>query len=189
MDGVFWHDEFGFVVDPHHMPSRFPAAQPFELLRFDERLSSSGKLPRLNQSPVASWLVARLFQLTRERLCYETVHQCFNDGGGYWLNFISFTRELKPLAFLNLHANSSRVQLWGTCSDDIAPSTVINAFVGALMAQPDDLMICKWTITDSDPPDRDKRRFGDTNIFGWDGSKFLGVSRPSDNDNTSTPGE
>lgn len=96
MDGVFWHNDMGFVVDPQRMASSFPDAQMIEQLQFAQVLKSSGKLPSLGPAPVASWLLARLFQLTLERLGFETHGKIYNDGGGYYLNFVAFTRDLRP---------------------------------------------------------------------------------------------
>src|SRR5262245_41810283 len=111
MDGVFWRGDMGFVVDPQHMSSSFPDAKNLEQPDFAGVLSSSGKLPSLGTAPVASWLLARLFQISRDRLGIETHGRSYNDGGGYYLNFVAFTRDLRPAAFFNLHGDSSGIRI------------------------------------------------------------------------------
>jgi len=128
----------------------------------------------LGPAPVASWLLARLFQVTRERLGFETHGRSYNDGGGYYVNFIAFSRDLRPAAFFDLHADSTGVRLWGTCSADVSPDIILKSFVGALLENANDLMVCKLTTIDTDPADLGKRRFGKPQVYGWDGAKFLG---------------
>lgn len=177
MDGVFWRDDMGFVVDPQCMSSSFPDARNIDQPNFGEILKSSEKLPSLGPAPVASWLLARMFQLTRERLGFETHGRSYNDGGGYYLNIVAFTRDLRPAAFFNLHGDSTGVRLWGTCSSEFSPEAILKSFGEVLLESPDDLMKCKLTTIDSDPPNLDKQRFGKPHIYGWDGSKFLGFRK------------
>src|SRR5262245_5305900 len=174
MDGVFWCDDMGFVVDPQGMESSFPDARSIQQPEFAAILESSGKLPPPGPAPVASWLLARLFQLTRERLGFETHGRSYNDGGGYYLNFVAFTRDLRPAAFFNLHADSAGVRVWGTCARDFSADAVLKSFTEALLENPNELMACKLTTIDTDPPDLHMRRFGKPHVFGWDGSRFLG---------------
>ncbi|MGL6074239.1 MAG: hypothetical protein ACRC8S_08765 [Fimbriiglobus sp.] len=177
MDGVFWHDDMGFVVDPQKMPASFPDAVKIEVIDFAERLEASGKLPPLGPAPVASWLLARLFQLTRDRLGFDTNERIRNDGGGYYLNFVAFTRKLKPVAFFMLHGQSKSVRLWGTCPSEISPEAVLLAFSESLLENPTDLMVCKVTTIDTDPPNLHVKRTGKPIVFGWDGTGFLGFRK------------
>jgi len=177
MDGVFWRGEMGFVVDPQHMASRFSDAMSIDQPDFAAILESSGQLPSLGPAPVASWLLARLFQLTRERLGFETHGRSYNDGGGYYLNFVAFTRELKPAAFFNVHGDSAGVRIWGTCAAEFTPRAILESFTEAILESPNDLMVCKLTTVDTDPPDLDKRRFGKPHVCGWDGTNFLGFRK------------
>jgi hypothetical protein len=179
MEGVFWHDDMGFVVDPQNMASSFPDAKSIDQPDFAEVLKSSGKLPLLGAAPVASWLLARLFQLTRDRLGFETHGRSYNDGGGYYLNFVAFTRDLKPAAFFSLHGDSVGTRLWGTCAPEFAPDAILKSFSAAILDNPNDLMVCKLTTIDTDPPGLEKRRFGRPHVYGWDGSKHLGFSQES----------
>ena len=71
MDGVFWHHEIGFVVDPQRMASTFPDGVRIGQTPLDSLLKETGKLPPLGRAPVASWLLARLMHLTNERLGFE----------------------------------------------------------------------------------------------------------------------
>jgi hypothetical protein len=174
MDGVFWSGDLGFVVDRLHMPARFSDARSIDQPGFAAVLESSRKLPSLGPAPVASWLVARLFQLTRERLRFEPQDRIYNDGGGYSLNFVAFTRELKPAAFFDIHGDSAGVRVWGTCAAEFSPAAILQAFIAAILESPDDLMICRLVTVDTDPPDLEKRRFGKPQVYGWDGNRFLG---------------
>jgi hypothetical protein len=174
MDGVFWHDDLGFVVDSQHMASSFPDARRIDEHQLAVRLDSSGKLPPLGPAPVASWVLARLFCLTRERLGFETHARLYHDGSGYYLNFVVFTRDLRPAAFLNLHGNSAGVRVWGTCTPEFCPDAIMKAFIDVLLENPNDLNVCKLTTIDTDPVDLDKRRLGKPHVYGWDGLKFLG---------------
>jgi hypothetical protein len=174
MNGVFWNANIGFVVDRHHMPSQFPDAKKIEQPDFADLLQASGKLPSLGPAPVASWVLARLFHLTNEGLGFGTHDRCYNDGGGYYLNFIAFTRAMKPTAFFYLHGTSNRIRLWGTCAGDASADTILASIADALTENPMELIACKLTTVDTDPPDLHKRRFGKPHVYGWDGNKFLG---------------
>ncbi len=113
LDGVFWQNELGFVVDKHKMPSSFPSGDIFGPVSLRALLLDSKKLPNLGAAPVASWLLARLMQLTNEGLGFERNDRLYNDGGGYYLNFITFSRNMTPLAFFNVHGTSEECSCWG----------------------------------------------------------------------------
>jgi hypothetical protein len=176
MEGVFWHGDMGFVVDPCKMSSNFPDARTIERWEIGESLKASGKLPSLGPAPVASWMLARLFQLTKERLGFDTHDRRGSDGGGYYLNFVAFSRHLKPEAFFYVHGDSAGVRFWGTCAANVSPETVVTNFTEAVLENPTELTVCKLTTVDTDPPDL-KRRYGKPHVFGWDGNKFLGFRK------------
>lgn len=156
------------------MASSFPDAKTFHEPHFAAILKASERLPSLGPAPVASWLLARLFQLTRERLGFETHGRSYNDGGGYYVNFVAFTRDLRPAAFFNVHGDSAGVRVWETCAATFSPEAVLKAFTDAILDRPNDLMLCKLTTIDTDPPDLDRRRHGKPQVYGWDGRKILG---------------
>ena len=178
MDGVFWHSDMGFLIDSCKISSSFPDAQTIEQREIGESLKASGQLPSLGPAPVASWLLARLFHLTRERLGFETQDRSYNDGGGYYLDFVTFSRDLKPEAFFYVHGHSSGVRFWGTCATDVSPEGVLKTFMDAVLESPTELMVCKLTTSIRIRPSLDKRSHHRRAArVWWDGNKFLGFRR------------
>ena len=174
MDGVFWYDDIGFVVDKHKMQSTLPNANPLDFFSLDSLLMETNKLPNLGAAPIASWLLARLMRLTTEGLGFEANAKLSNDGGGFYLDFIAFSRGIKPLAFFNVHGTSAHCHCWGQCAESFQPADLRRVFVDALIENVDDLMECQLTYYDTDPPDLEKRRVGDPRVLGWNGTAFLG---------------
>jgi hypothetical protein len=140
----------------------------------DSLLVKSKKLPELGRAPIASWLLARLMLLTCEGLGFEANDRLYNDGGGYYLNFVAFSRGMTPWSFFNVHGNSAGCWCWGQTSTAMSPAELVQLFVDALTADVDALMKCKVVCIDTDPLDLDKRRMGGPHVLGWDGSDFLG---------------
>ena len=174
MDGVYWHEDVGYVVDTHRMPSSFPDGVTFGPVVLDDLIRAAPGLLDLGTAPLASWLVARLFHLTRERLGFETTTKLYNDGGGFYVNLIAFTRDLKPFAFFYVHGTSADCRCYGQCARSHEPGVMISSFVESLTSEPMKLMQCHLTVIDTDPPDLDKRRLGKPYSLGWDGTRFLG---------------
>lgn len=175
MDGVFWHNDVGYVVDIHGLPSAFPQALNFGPIVLDDMVQAAPGLPDIGTAPVASWLIARLLHLTRERVGFETTAKLYNDGGGYCLNFIAFTRDMKPIAFFYVQGTSQHCRCWGQCAPSQDPRDVVSSFVQALVADPTQLMECHLIVVDTDPPNLTQRRFGKPYELGWNGVSFLGV--------------
>ncbi len=157
----FWQNELGFVVDKHKMPSSFPSGDIFGPVSLRALLLDSKKLPNLGAAPVASWLLARLMQLTNEGLGFERNDRLYNDGGGYYLNFITFSRNMTPLAFFNVHGTSEECSCWGQCTAGFLSTKLLATFVDALVVNVDDLMQCRLVYRDTDPSNLDKRRIVD----------------------------
>jgi hypothetical protein len=174
LDGVFWYDDIGFVVDKHMMQSTLPNANPLDLFSLDGLLMQTAKLPNLGAAPIASWLLARLMRLTTEGLGFEANAKLYHDGGGFYLNFIAFSRAIKPLAFFSVHGTCAHCNCWGQCAESFQPTDLTRVFVDALVENVDDLMECKLTYYDTDPPDLEKRRVGNPRVLGWDGTTLLG---------------
>jgi hypothetical protein len=63
LDGVFWHNDIGFVIDKTAMESMIPDGTCFDDVSLDTLLAETNRLPKLGPAPVASWLLARLMQL------------------------------------------------------------------------------------------------------------------------------
>jgi hypothetical protein len=173
MNGVFWNDDTGFVVDPQSLPSRFPHGMEFRELEFAGRLLESGALPELSGAPVASWVLARLFALPGERLGFEARCRLRNDGGGFHLNWVAFDRSLCPAAFFDLAGYPTAVWLYGGCSPLFDSESVVAAFTNSLTSEPLVLTPCRVEIVDTDPPEA-PGKFGRTFVYGWDGGRFLG---------------
>ncbi len=174
MDGVFWDGDVGFVVDQQRLPSSFADGISIPTFSLDQLLIDCGRLPLLGPAPVASWLLARLMQLTTEGLGFGAYEKVYNDGGGYSINFVAFSRDMQPLAFFNVLGSSSSCRCWGQASSPFPPEILIQTFIHALTSDVTDLMECKVTCFDTDPPNLPKRRIGKPHVFGWDGSRFLG---------------
>lgn len=174
LDGVFWQGRLGFVVDRGWAESHIADGRAIERIDIGPLLEFSGRLPDLGLAPVASWLVARLFQSTGNRLGFEPHARLRNDGGGVPIHLIAFTESLKPVAFLFLRGESSGIELWGECAAEVSLDQITSAFASALIENPDHLMRCKLTTIDADPLNLPGRRYGTPHVFGWDGRKFLG---------------
>jgi hypothetical protein len=171
---VFWHDDLGFVVDRWSRHATLSNAEPFGPIFLDPILRKAPNFPNISPAPVASWLVARLLRLTDEGLPFEPNATIYNDGGGYHLNFIAFSRNLTPISFFDIYGTVENCRCWGACTSEVLPDALLQTFVDAVLDDPTDLMVCRIVYIDADPPDLPKRRFGKPKVLGWDGQKFLG---------------
>lgn len=151
MDGVFWHNDVGYVVDIHRMPSSFPDGETFGPVVLDDLIRAAIGHLGLGMAPLASWLVARLFHLTRERLGFETTTKLYNDGGGFYVNLIAFSRDLKPFAFFYVHGTSDFCRCYGQCARPYEAGALISSLVESLISEPKAVMKCHLTVVDTDP--------------------------------------
>ncbi len=138
----FWQNELGFVVDKHKMPSSFPSGDIFGPVSLRALLLDSKKLPNLGAAPVASWLLARLMQLTNEGLGFERNDRLYNDGGGY-TEFHHILAQMTPLAFFNVHGTSKNARVWGNVPLAFYRRNYLRPLFDALVVNVDDLMQCR----------------------------------------------
>jgi len=163
MERVFWHSDFGFVAEGSASDSAFPGGESYEVLPFAERLLSSKRLPDLSGAPVASWLLARLFALTHGHMLRDPFSDFSSHLAGYLISFAAFTQQLQPTAFLHICGLTDMVTLQANTPEGTKAYDVIHGFYSALLAQPQELRPCKWTVT---APEQ-------TVSFGWSGTHFL----------------
>jgi hypothetical protein len=161
-DRIFWHFDFGFVADGSAGESAFPGGESYEVLEFAERLQSSKRLPELNSAPVASWVLARLFDLTKGHMPSKPVAMVAGPMAEYFVSLIAVTRELKPAAFLHLSGRQDMVILQTSTPEGTSAFDVIHAFYSALITAPLELHPCQWSV----------RGPNKLVAFGWDGTAF-----------------
>jgi hypothetical protein len=175
LDSAFWHDDFGFLIDPsHHSVNSTAESRDFRDASIADVLQSSDRLPNLNGAPVASWLLSRLVEATRGGINLDDQENQHNDGGCIYLRWVAFTKALKPRAFFAVLCYSNRIVMAGKCMSNTEPMELAAAFLAPLLEQPGALR--KWRVyaTDTDPPSA-PGKCGRRYVFGWDGTKFLGT--------------
>jgi hypothetical protein len=171
---------------------------------FDLRLTSTGRVPDLNGSPLASWLLARLARLTDDELGLADREDI--DGGGYVVEFVvyrvnvdweektansgqqflfnmaEFQRPVEleiPVASFQFQANMEGAAVVGRRAADCPADEVLKAFAAAILAAPADLLPRELVVRDPewklDPEMYTPRPGkGSRNFYGWDGFQFLG---------------
>ena len=175
LDSVFWHEDFGFLIDRSHQPvASIPELEAFRDGNIADMLESSGRLPDLNGAPVASWLLPRLVDATRGSINLDDGERLHNDGGGIYLKWVAFTKTLKARAFFSLRCYPNRIILDGRCMRNTEPAELVSAFLTPLLEQPEAIRKWRAFVTDTDPP-KSPGKLGRTYVFGWDGTKFLGT--------------
>jgi hypothetical protein len=171
---------------------------------FDLRLTSTGRVPDLDGSPIASWLLARLARLTDDRLGLADRED--TDGGGYVVRFVvyrsnvdwkdetahsgqrflfnmaEFQRPVEleiPIASFQFQADMEGAGVIGRRAVDCPAEEVLEAFAAAILAAPADLLPRELVVKDPewklDPEMYSPRPVkGSRNSYGWDGFQFLG---------------
>jgi hypothetical protein len=171
---------------------------------FDLRLTSTGSVPDLDGSPIASWLLARLARLTDDELGLAERED--TDGGGYVVEFVmyrvsidwaeeaassgqrflfnvaEFQRPVEleiPIASFQFQADMEGAAVIGRRAVDCLADEVLEAFAAAILAAPADLRPRELIVRDPewklDPEMYTPRPFkGSRNSYGWDGFQFLG---------------
>ena len=147
---------------------------------FDLLLLDRGGLPtEALDAPLASWVLARLTAEAGLGGAYADARQR-SDGGAYSLVFEVTNAEGEKIAGFELLGYTWCVELLGTC-DGAAPNKVVEDFAGLLLARPNELGRCRVSVFDNEwqehPEDYDPRWPADTdrNIYGWNGTRFLGA--------------
>lgn len=166
LDSAFWHDDFGFLFDRTHLPvASTTEMQEFEDSSVAEKLEANGLLPNLNGAPVASWVLPRLVEITRDGINLDDGERLRNDGGCVFLKWVAFTRSLTPRAFFSLLCYSNRITAFGHRMANTQASDLMSAFIAALIEEP--YAIRKWRVSviDMDPPKTPGKR-GRTYVFG-----------------------
>ena len=102
-----------------------------------------------------------------------------NDGGGFVLHFVVYIDPEKPVAAFQFQGTTEGIGIIGERSADCSTEEIINAMAAAIVAEPNALMECRFTIVDPEwklDPDMYTPTpiQGSRNRYGWDGSKFLG---------------
>lgn len=115
-------------------------------------------------APVASWLLARLTHLSQGSLELhdETVEIC--EGGVYVVDFVVRWNGI-PAGKIQLQAGRIGVALLGMVSPQAAH--VVEAFVGAVQAEPEEVAACAVRARDPAWPE------GEVCTYGYDGTRYL----------------
>jgi len=137
-----------------------------------EFIEQSGRLPALHGAPVASWLLSRLFVMSKGNLGIDEKELLYNDGGCVWTDWEVFSQSFNPRGFVRLICHVHRIDAEVRVPAGIDAKVVLGAFLEAVMAEPEDLRKCRVSVIDTDPPNGG--RFGKKYVFGWDGKRFLG---------------
>lgn len=175
MERVFWSADIGFVVDLQHMrATRLTDSATLKELKVADELEQTGRLPHRGGAPVASWIIARLLELTHGGIGIDERENLFNDGGVIQLDWIAFSRALKPVAMFQQLCYSNRVELHGQVLRSVGAAALKAALLDALLLEPKTVRVCRITVTDTDPPTA-PGKLGRRYVFGWDGKQFLGT--------------
>jgi hypothetical protein len=206
MAGSFTSGRFRFEVEKSdwETDSARGFVEDLEDDEFDLRLTSTGKVPDLSGSPIASWLLARLARLMDDRLGLADRED--TDGGGYLIEFVvyrsntdwadktanseqgflfnmaEFQRPLEPeypIASFQFQADMEGAAVLGRRTADSSTEKILATFAAAILAAPTDLLSRELVVRDPewwlDPEMYTPRPDKDSrNSYGWDGFQFLG---------------
>jgi hypothetical protein len=171
---------------------------------FDLRLTATGRLPGLDGSPIASWLLARLARLTDDEL--GLADQEDNDGGGYMVEFVVYrfhpdwgtekatTGQLflfnmaeyerpveleRPIASFQFQADMQGAAVIGNRAADCPAEEILESLAAAFLAAPTEFIPRELIVRDPEwklDPEiyRPRPRKGSRNWYGWDRFQFLG---------------
>ncbi len=136
--------------------------EPDRALELDEQQLDRrlGSIP----GPIASWLLARLTALAGGTLALddETVEVC--EGAVYVIDFV-VKQDGAPAGKVQLQAGCEGAALLGVVGLD--PQLVIDRFVAALVAEPDQVAGCRVRARDPSWPE------GEIAEYGFDGARYL----------------
>ena len=144
----------------------------------DEFLARSGRLPDLGPDvPVASWVLGRLRRIAPEYIPERS--STVSDGGGYSYDFYLLRGET-PIGWLQLQGNMGGVPLLGQIGEPALGESIAAPLIDILLDRPTEVAPCLVEVFDPDwtfepdyyrpTPDEDSR-----NLYGWDGSRYLGA--------------
>jgi hypothetical protein len=171
---------------------------------FDLRLTSIGRVPDLDGSPLASWLLARLARLADDELGLADRED--SDGGGYLVEFVVYRVNVDaedetarsgqlflfnmaqfqcpvepetPIASFQFQASMEGAEVIGRRTSDCSAEEVLEAFAAAILAAPGDLLPRELVVRDPEwklNPEMYTPQpvKGSRNSYGWDGFQFLG---------------
>jgi hypothetical protein len=205
MAGSFTSGHFRFEVEGSDWESDSARGchEDLEDGAFDLRLTSTGRVPDLGGSPIASWLLARLARLTDDRLGLASRED--TDGGGYLVEFVvyrvnvdweeevatgqrflfnmaEFERPIEPenpIASFQFQADMEGAAVIGRRAAGCPAEEVLEAFATAIIAAPADLLPRELVVRDPEwklDPEMYMPRptKSSRNSYGWDGFQFLG---------------
>jgi hypothetical protein len=134
---AFWSGDLGFAIDVLRELSNCRIERSrHQKTGIAEFLEQSGRLPDLNGAPVASWVLSRLFVMTKGNLEIDETELLHNDGGCVWLDFKVFSRSFNPRGFLELFCYSNRINVVVQGLETMDAEQVACAFLDGLQADP-----------------------------------------------------
>lgn len=127
-------------------------------------------------APLASWVLARLMFLSRER--YPSRMELHYDGGGWCFDY--YVIQMKsPVAWLQLQGTMNGVVIVGTAIDPETASQIVSTFVNEITSDVEEVIECRYTVTDPEwefAPEYFEPRPGENaaNHYGWENGVYLG---------------
>lgn len=140
-------------------------------LRYRNLADQLAQQLELNATPLASWLLARLWYLSAGSIQQGLkLTNGFGgaDGGHYQAFAVVENDQQQGMAELAIEASPTYVKIIIEYrSLLIEPEEIVQTLAQTLLSQPSQLSICRIQIHDFEQPHRPK-------IYGWDGRQFLG---------------
>ena len=166
MYGLFFRAGDFFFVDPQEFAT--PAVKTWKAKNdATEELATIGAGLKLGGAPLASWVLARLADLSESSLFPGDFVRREGELGGYRIRLLA-VRGTEPVARLRLAAECGATMLTATAPDLETAAAAARALIDALKAEPDSLGRCRVTVP--------ARELGNhRNEYGYDGSTLLGV--------------
>jgi hypothetical protein len=175
---AFWEGDLGFVCNSRIADADLPDSTSLHWPDYAPRLLAGGRLPDLQGAPVASWVLARCALLCGTRFPYGYDAVSGSDGGNFWLSFICFTRDFKPVGTLAVAGGELDLGLYVTSRAPHAPHLLAEAFTAHLLGKPLDLKKCLLTVVYTDLADPEFFKKNIPYTFGWTRDRFVGRPAP-----------
>ncbi len=172
LQDAFWHGLFGFLGEAGYRAVDLPKTFTIKHLDFHTALSNSGRLPDMNDAPVASWVLARLAFLSGRKFPYGYDEVTGSDGGDFWLRYYVLSDDLTPRGMITLSGHHLRVDLWANPFREEDGAAMSEAFIQALLENPLQLRKCRITVQYTEMTDPNFNWIM-PRIHGWDGHRFL----------------
>ncbi|MGP0066257.1 MAG: hypothetical protein ACLQGP_21970 [Isosphaeraceae bacterium] len=130
-------------------------------------LATAGAGLDLGGAPLASWVLARLAEISESSLFPADFVRREGELGGYRIRLLA-VRATEPIAKLQLGAECGEAVLTATSSNPDTATEAARGLIVVLAAEPKSLGRCRVEV-------RARELGGHRNEYGYDGRKLLGV--------------